>query len=72
VKRDSADEFARLDFLFHASIVKAAQNRFFQEYRLLLYTVLVIVILIVRPMVSCRAGSARCTRTTAYDSALII
>jgi DNA-binding FadR family transcriptional regulator len=48
VKRDSADEFARLDFLFHASIVKAAQNRFFQEYRLLLYTVLVIVILIVR------------------------
>jgi DNA-binding FadR family transcriptional regulator len=49
VKRDSADEFARLDFLFHASIVKAAQNRFFQEYRLLLYTVLVIVILIVRP-----------------------
>jgi DNA-binding FadR family transcriptional regulator len=49
VKRDSADEFVRLDFLFHASIVKAAQNRFFQEYRLLLYTVLVIVILIVRP-----------------------
>jgi DNA-binding FadR family transcriptional regulator len=49
VKRDRADEFARLDFLFHASIVKAAQNRFFQEYRLLLYTVLVIVILIVRP-----------------------
>ena len=49
MKRDSADEFARLDFLFHASIVKAAQNRFFQEYRLLLYTVLVIVILIVRP-----------------------
>ena len=49
VKRDSADEFARLDFLFHASIVKAAQNRFFQEYRLLLYAVLVIVILIVRP-----------------------
>ena len=48
MKRDSADEFARLDFLFHASIVKAAQNRFFQEYRLLLYAVLVIVILIVR------------------------
>ena len=49
MKRDSADEFARLDFLFHSSIVKAAQNRFFQEYRLLLYAVLVIVILIVRP-----------------------
>jgi DNA-binding GntR family transcriptional regulator len=49
VKRDSADEFVRLDFLFHASIVTAAQNRFFQEYRLLLYAVLVIVILIVRP-----------------------
>ena len=31
VKRDSADEFARLDFLFHATIVKAAQNRFFIE-----------------------------------------
>lgn len=31
VKRDSADEFARLDFLFHASIVEAAQNRFFIE-----------------------------------------
>jgi DNA-binding FadR family transcriptional regulator len=31
VKRDSADEFARLDFLFHSSIVKAAQNRFFLE-----------------------------------------
>lgn len=31
VKRDSADEFARLDFLFHASIVEAAQNRFFHE-----------------------------------------
>jgi DNA-binding FadR family transcriptional regulator len=31
VKRDSADEFARLDFLFHAAIVRAAQNRFFLE-----------------------------------------
>jgi DNA-binding FadR family transcriptional regulator len=31
VTRDSADEFARLDFLFHSSIVKAAQNRFFLE-----------------------------------------
>ncbi|MDI4233549.1 FadR/GntR family transcriptional regulator [Bradyrhizobium sp. 31Argb] len=31
VKRDSADEFARLDFLFHAAIVKAAHNRFFLE-----------------------------------------
>jgi DNA-binding FadR family transcriptional regulator len=31
VKRDSADEFAHLDFLFHASIVNAAQNRFFTE-----------------------------------------
>lgn len=31
VKRDSADEFARLDFLFHAAIVKAARNRFFLE-----------------------------------------
>ena len=49
MKRDSADEFAHLDVLSHASIVKAAQNRFFQEYRLLLYAVLVIVILIVRP-----------------------
>lgn len=31
VKRDSAEEFARLDFLFHSSIVKAARNRFFLE-----------------------------------------
>lgn len=31
VKRDSADEFARLDFLFHAAIVRAANNRFFLE-----------------------------------------
>ncbi|WP_165435354.1 FadR/GntR family transcriptional regulator [Bradyrhizobium sp. Leo121] len=31
VKRGSADEFARLDFLFHAAIVKAAQNSFFIE-----------------------------------------
>lgn len=31
VKRDSADEFARLDFLFHLSIVEAAQNRFYRE-----------------------------------------
>jgi GntR family transcriptional regulator, transcriptional repressor for pyruvate dehydrogenase complex len=31
VKRDSADEFAQLDFLFHAAIVKATQNRFLFE-----------------------------------------
>ena len=31
VKRDSAEEFAALDFLFHASIVDAAQNRFYSE-----------------------------------------
>lgn len=31
VKRDSAEEFARLDFLFHSSIVDAAQNRFYRE-----------------------------------------
>jgi DNA-binding FadR family transcriptional regulator len=31
VRRDSADEFARLDFLFHAAIVKATNNRFLIE-----------------------------------------
>ena len=29
VQRNSAVEFARLDYLFHFSIVKAAQNRFY-------------------------------------------
>ena len=34
VKRDSADEFARLDFQFHLSIMQASQNRFLiQAYR---------------------------------------
>ena len=31
VRRDSAEEFARLDFLFHAAIVKASRNRFLFE-----------------------------------------
>lgn len=36
VKKDSADEFARLDFLFHLSIVRASANRFYiQAYEAL-------------------------------------
>lgn len=31
VRRNSAVEFAQLDYLFHFSIVKAAQNRFYAE-----------------------------------------
>jgi DNA-binding GntR family transcriptional regulator len=32
VKRDSVEEFAKLDFVFHAAIVRAAQNRFLLEF----------------------------------------
>jgi DNA-binding FadR family transcriptional regulator len=36
VERDSADEFARLDYAFHLSIIEAAHNRFYAEaYRTL-------------------------------------
>ncbi len=36
VERDSPDEFARLDYVFHLSIVEAAQNRFyFDAYKTL-------------------------------------
>jgi DNA-binding FadR family transcriptional regulator len=31
VERDSPDEFARLDYVFHLSIIEAAQNRFYLD-----------------------------------------
>ena len=36
VERDSAEEFARLDYVFHLSIIEASQNRFYVDaYRTL-------------------------------------